>query len=422
MANKQKAKVTKRESLKRKREVASDIRLKKKIKIDLLNKTNNDVNLIISKHVTTEQKKVELHDIDIDNMTSGMNDAEIKLQTLKVAVLPPPTVPLRVYSNLPLTLPSDLKEKEISLTEYRPMESTASEKTSEESPISPLQNFVNFELRGHRVIEINHFFEQLIKISGHESLFQCGLHSMEIKSEKNNSFISQFLIQCKMCKQQFKIESSNLQLNKLAVEGVIAAGCGHAQLKQISASLDIPIMSEHTYKINQDEVFDEWEVTAWESMKLAGEREREAALKENRIDKNGIPIIDVILDGCWCKRSYRTNYSALSGAAAIIGRRFGQVLFMAVKNKYCCICARAEKLNEVVKQHECFKNFDGPSTAMESTIIAEGFKKSVEIHGLIYSRFIADGDSSTYSRILATRPYTIVTVEKIGCKNQRQRW
>lgn len=240
---------------------------------------------------------------------------------------------------------------------------------------------------------------------------------MEIKSDKQSGLNSIFILSCVLCKKEFKVPNSTKKLNKMAVAGAMSAGCGKVQLNQFTAALDLPPISERRYKLAQDEVCDEWEVTAWEEMRKAGEREKEAAIKEGCVNKDGIPIIDVILDGCWCKRSYKTNYSALSGAAAIIGRRFGQVLFMAVKNKYCCICARAEKRNEVVKEHECFKNFSGASTAMESTIIVEGFRQSIQMHGLIYGRYIADGDSSTYAKILDARPYPFLTVEKIGCKN-----
>ncbi|KAI8431318.1 hypothetical protein MSG28_015863 [Choristoneura fumiferana] len=173
-------------------------------------------------------------------------------------------------------------------------------------------------------------------------------------------------------------DNSEQSLNKMAVAGTIATGCGNAQLSQISAALDMPVLSEYIYKNSQDEVFDEWEVTAWEEMRRAGEKEKMTALEEGRVTKEGVPMVDVVIDGCWSKRSYKTNYAALSGAAAIIGARFGEVLFMAVKNKYCCICARAEKRKEDAKQHECFKNFCGSSTAMEATILAEGFKQSEE--------------------------------------------
>lgn len=135
------------------------------------------------------------------------------------------------------------------------------------------------------------------------------------------------------------------------------------------------------------------------------------------MNKDGIPIIDVIADGCWSKRSYKKNYNALSGAAAIIGKKTGKILFLGIKNKYCCICAKAAKEKMDPKEHRCFKNYDGPSTNMESEILVEGFKKSISMYNLIYGRLISDGDSSTYSKILEARPYPDVTVEKVECRN-----
>jgi hypothetical protein len=42
------------------------------------------------------------------------------------------------------------------------------------------------------------------------------------------------------------------------------------------------------------------------------------------------------------------------------------------------------------KDHIYFKNCNLPSTAMEADIIIEGFKRSVEMHNLIYSRLIGN--------------------------------
>lgn len=125
----------------------------------------------------------------------------------------------------------------------------------------------------------------------------------------------------------------------------------------------------------------------------------------------------MIADGVWSKRSFNTNFSALSGAAAIISKRFGEVLFIGVKNKYCGICARAESKGISSGDHVCYKNYSGPSTGMESEILLEGFKQSIPMHNLIYERMVADGDSSTYKKILEGRPYPNCTVEKIECKN-----
>ncbi|GBP90191.1 hypothetical protein EVAR_64173_1 [Eumeta japonica] len=160
-----------------------------------------------------------------------------------------------------------------------------------------------------------------------------------------------------------------------------------------------------------------WEETAIESTEKAAKRERDAAIAEGRISKEGIPIIDVYADACWSSRSYGNNYRALSGAAAIVGRRFGEVLFIGIKNKYCLVCARAEKKQVLAPEHACYKNYTGSSSGMEAEIICQGFETSVQMYNLIFGRLIADGDSATYAKILARNPYLNHTVIKIECRN-----
>lgn len=67
--------------------------------------------------------------------------------------------------------------------------------------------------------------------------------------------------------------------------------------------------------------------------------------------RNGTPLITVICDGSWPKRSYRNNYNSLSGAAIIVGYETKKVLFLGVRNKYCRICNRAEAIGEEPKTH-----------------------------------------------------------------------
>lgn len=256
--------------------------------------------------------------------------------------------------------------------------------------------------------------DKLKTIADHKSLFNCGLSSIEVVSEHQKGLYSRLYLQCLICKKKFEIETTDQEINKEAVAGIMASGGGYVQLRQVTSAIDLTKIGEKRYLKIQDQIADEWEKTAWDEMKKAGEMERESAVKEGRINKDGIPMIDVIVDGCWCRRSYQTNYAANSGCATIIGRRTGKVLFMAVKNKYCCIC---QKYGTNAKVHRCYKNYEGPSTGMEAMIIAEGFQRSIEMHNLIYQRFIADGDSSTHAKIIQTRPYANVTVEKINCRN-----
>ncbi|KAM3958468.1 uncharacterized protein ACR2FA_007490 [Aphomia sociella] len=160
-----------------------------------------------------------------------------------------------------------------------------------------LENNDGVKFDGHRIVHINHFINELIRISSHESLFECSLSTMKLVSEKTYGVVSKFIFLCSMCKKEFEIKNSMENLNYKAVEGAMISGCGYAQLRQFTAALDLPLISQYTYNICHDEICQDWEVTAWEEMKKAGEREKEAAIQEGRVNKEGIPLIDVIVDG-----------------------------------------------------------------------------------------------------------------------------
>ncbi|KAK4875817.1 hypothetical protein RN001_012239 [Aquatica leii] len=56
---------------------------------------------------------------------------------------------------------------------------------------------------------------------------------------------------------------------------------------------------------------------SWNSFKEAAGEEARIAKDEDCVDENGTPIITVIVDGAWSKRSYRKNYNSLSGVVRI---------------------------------------------------------------------------------------------------------
>ena len=68
------------------------------------------------------------------------------------------------------------------------------------------------------------------------------------------------------------------------------------------------------------------------------------------------------------------------------------------------------------KKHTCFMNWQGPSTGIESDILVDAFRIAKSMHNLRYTRYVADGDSSTHSEIIARVPYGR-NVEKIECAN-----
>lgn len=151
-------------------------------------------------------------------------------------------------------------------------------------------------------------------------------------------------------------------------------------------------------------------------MEKAGIIERNRALERGQVRADGVPWITVYVDGSWSKRSYGTNFNSLSGMVGIIGRYTKQLLFVAVRNKFCCICAKAEKKDIEPNEHVCYKNWNESAPSMESDMVVEGFSLSEEMHQLRYLQFIADGDSSVFYKIKQKVTYGN-DVKKIECTN-----
>ncbi|KYN12338.1 hypothetical protein ALC57_15497 [Trachymyrmex cornetzi] len=146
--------------------------------------------------------------------------------------------------------------------------------------------------------------------------------------------------------------------------------------------------------------------------RIAGELEKQLAVEKNEIT--------VVADGSWAKRSYGRDsaYEACVGRS-IVGYRTREVLFVGIRNKFCTVCHMAEREGLEAKRHKCYKNFDRnvSSARMESDAIAEGFTRSIAMHGVIFRTLIADGDSNVYQSIMNSNPYReqMITVRKVEC-------
>ena len=90
--------------------------------------------------------------------------------------------------------------------------------------------------------------------------------------------------------------------------------------------------------------------------------------------------------------------SLVSGSSLVKRQRKSSI--MSVKNKYCASCAAGSSCGK----HHCYKNWDESSSAMEREAILEGFQQSERVHGLRYTSFVGDGDSSVYPTLLQEVP------------------
>lgn len=104
----------------------------------------------------------------------------------------------------------------------------------------------------------------------------------------------------------------------------------------------------------------------------------------------------------------------------IIGAETNSLLYLGVKNSFCCFCARYKSEGKDPPDHLCYKNYTGPATGMEQRIIVEGFCNSIEQHGLQYLNYIGDGDSSVYNRLQEGVAYGRY-IKKTECANHMTR-
>ncbi|KAL4085368.1 hypothetical protein QTP88_027227 [Uroleucon formosanum] len=209
-----------------------------------------------------------------------------------------------------------------------------------------------------------------------------------------------------------------MPINQSAVSGTIAIGIGYSQLSELCATMDIPCMSSNTFLLVQEDISQQIHTIAEREMEIADEEERRLAIESGSIDTDGTPMCTVVADGQWSKRSYKTNYDALSGVATIIGYKSKKILFIGVRNRYCAVCQRAKNKGIPKPEHSCFLNWSKGATSMEADSIAEGFKRSMELHGLKYNKLIGDGDSSVKKRLSEIMPYgPKFHIQKIECRN-----
>lgn len=120
-----------------------------------------------------------------------------------------------------------------------------------------------------------------------------------------------------------------------------------------------------------------------------------------------------MVDGGWSKRAHKHSYNAKSGVGIIIGVATGKLLHIGVRNKFCAACAR----NIPREKHACFRNWSRSSSEMESDILLEGFMAAERVHGVRYTRFIGDGDSSVHSTLLQGVPGWGYAISKLECAN-----
>jgi hypothetical protein len=80
-------------------------------------------------------------------------------------------------------------------------------------------------------------------------------------------------------------------------------------------------------------------------------------------------------------------------------------------SKSCSVCH-----TNPTSQHECKKNHEGISGGMEGGGVLNIFNLSLHTRGVCYAKYLGDGDSKAYKRVVAGKPYDhSISVTKLEC-------
>ena len=246
--------------------------------------------------------------------------------------------------------------------------------------------------------------------------------SVVLTGEVRDGLASIMSSHCSTCNHTITLETAQKvkgprgyrrwECNLAAVWGQMVTGGGHSQLEETMSILGVPVMTKSSFVQSERDIGEWWRLELQESMAAAGKEEKRLA-EESGSYHDGVPAITVIVDGGWSKRSHKHSYNAKSGVGIIIGQRTGKLLHIGVRNKYCTACTQGIPQ----EQHACYKNWDASSSEMEINIILEGFKLAEQVHGVRYTRFIGDGDSSVYPTLIQNVPGWGYAIKKLECAN-----
>ncbi len=233
--------------------------------------------------------------------------------------------------------------------------------------------------------------------------------------------------ECNGCHKQFKFNSSPIleidgvkrfEINVRAVWGQCASGGGCRPLNEVMSTLGVSGLSGGTFTKIEEEIGTYWKKVLDKEMMEAAEEEKQLAIKEGRV-LNGVPWTKVIHDTGWGKRTHKHTYNASGGVSVVYGYYTKRLLDILVRQKTCSVCTFYENRGEEPPPHNCSKNWDKSSQQMESDMLLEAFLTCEEKYGLIYLKYIADGDSSGHAILIEQGPLWCrhPMFEKLECAN-----
>ena len=208
---------------------------------------------------------------------------------------------------------------------------------------------------------------------------------------------------------------SPFQVNVQSVLAFREIGKGYASIKKFSTLMNMPpAISKLTYnRINELLHLNYTQVANFSSKTAAKETYNLCKVR----DEDEISNCQVSVDGTWQKR----GHASINGVVTVISRENGKCLDTHVMSKSCMGCKmwshrkNDPHYNDWKLNHNCQANHVGSSGSMEANGAKIIFHRSIENHGLRYTHYIGDGDTSSFSVVSDSKPYGDIPIQKLEC-------
>lgn len=202
-------------------------------------------------------------------------------------------------------------------------------------------------------------------------------------------------------------EACPYDVHNQLVKATLNSSTGFVGVQELGAYLNTNMLSQRRYNLLAKKIYDE----TIESLEKVMQKTRAAlhTMLEEKGDKNEVKKIRVSCDGSWSKRGFTSMYAFVS----VIEMTTGWVIDFVMLSKWCKVCAMSRK-EARPPVHECTKNFDGSSQAMEMEGWKQLWDRSIEKCKFMYGEVVSDDDSKG---ILAVQNLKKYNVTKFECTN-----
>lgn len=201
-----------------------------------------------------------------------------------------------------------------------------------------------------------------------------------------------------------KIPKGPAEVNVRLAYGFRCIGKGEQAARTVCAVMNMPQAPEFRYYKN---------ILCEASKEVCMESMRDAVQESIEMNE-GEKDITAIFDGTWQRR----GHSSLNGVVTAISGLNGKVIDCRVLSKYCRCKGRLQ--NKHIET--CVANFSGSSGGMEVEGVVDMFKTSEDTYGIRYKYYLGDGDSASFPRVVAEKPYgPDFIIEKQECVGHVQK-